>query len=66
MSKVWLRKRIVCTTRIPKKSPKKVICPSFFNAFLGRQGGRASGRLDHGLENPLGEDALAADLITAL
>ena len=37
-----------------------------FDDFLGRRGGRASGRLDHGLENPSGEAALAADLITAL
>ena len=36
-----------------------------FSQFFGPWGGRASGRLDHGLENPSGEAALAADLITA-
>ena len=36
------------------EGPQKAIFPSFFNDFLGRQGGRASGRLDHGLKNPPG------------
>ena len=47
-----------------EKGPRNnfsMICSGFF----GRQGGRASGRLDLGLETPSGEAALAADLFTA-
>ena len=32
------------------KGAKKAIFPLFFYDFLGRRGGRASGRLDHGLK----------------
>ena len=43
------------------KDPKRQLSHYF---FIGRWGDRASSRLDHCLENPSVEAALAADLIT--
>ena len=47
------------------KGPKRQFIIYFFTTLCGGWGGRASGRLDHGLKTPSGEAALAADLITA-
>ena len=51
--------------RYPYRKSKKKVLVYFFFTFFCPRGGRASGRLDHGLKSLSGETALAADLITA-